>query len=188
MTATAPLPDLIDPADRRRAAPWFIGEGVALLLLAGLAIALPAIAGLAGALVFGWVLIMVGIMGFVGFLGARGHAHSFWAALSGLVAVVVGALILWHPFLGAIALAIFIAAYLLIDAVALIGMGLDQRKRGAKGWAWLVVSGAIDLVLAAVILAMGPLSDAVLLGWVIALDLFVAGVALITLGWAARKA
>jgi uncharacterized membrane protein HdeD (DUF308 family) len=187
MTAIAPLPGL-SASDRRHAAPWFIGEGIVLILLAGLAIVLPGIAGLAGALVFGWVLILVGIMGFVSFLGARGHAHSFWAALSGLVAVVVGALILWHPFLGAIALAIFIAAYLLIDAVALIGMGMDQRKRGAKGWVWLIVSGAIDLLLAGVILAMGPLSDAVLLGFVIALDLFVAGTALITLGWAARKA
>ncbi len=181
--ATAP-----NQSDRRHAAPWFIAEGVVLVILAGCAAVLPAIAGLAGALVFGWVLLLTGVIGFISLLGARRHAHGLWTALSALVALVVGALVLWRPIVGAIALAIFIAAYLLIDAVALIGMGLDQRRRAARGWPWLIVSGAIDLILAGFILALGPLSDVVLLGFVIAVDLLIAGIALVALGWAARNA
>jgi len=173
--------------DRRGAAPWFIAEGVVLILLAIVAAVLPLGAGLAAALVFGWVLILSGVMGFVAMFGHRGHAHWLWAALSALVAFVAGVLILWRPIFGAIALAVFIAAYLLVDAVALTGIGLDQRKRGAKGWIWLIVSSAVDLVLAAIILAMGPLHDVVLLGFFIAFDLLMAGIALITIGFAARR-
>jgi len=180
-------PDL-PASDRHKAAPWFIGEGVVLILLAGLAVVLPIAAGIAGALVFGWVLILSGVMGFVSMFGSRRHARGLWLALSALVALVAGVLILWRPILGAAALAIFIAVYLLIDAVALIGMGLDQRRRRAKGWIWLIVSGAVDVLLAGLIVAMRPVGDTVLLGYIIAFDLLIAGIALITLGVAARKA
>ncbi len=51
-----------------------------------------------------------------------------------------------------------------------------------------MASGVLDLLLAVLIAALGPLSDAVLLGFVIALDLVVAGIALTGLGLAARRA
>ena len=159
-----------------------------LLVLGVLAATLPAAAGLAGALVFGWLLILSGLIGLVSYFGARDHAHGVWASLSAIVAVVVGGLIIWRPLAGAITLAILLAAYLAIDAVALVGMGLDQRHRQHRGWVLLVVSGAIDAVLAIAILAMGPLSDVLLLGFLIAIDLVVAGVALLALGFAARRA
>jgi uncharacterized membrane protein HdeD (DUF308 family) len=176
------------PPLRRSAAPWFIVEGVLLLILGALAAVLPGLAGVAGALVFGWVLILAGVFGLASVFGARHHAHMWLSVISGLVALLVGALIVWRPLVGAVTLAIFIAAYLLIDGVALIGLAMDQRKRAARGWPWLVVSGVIDLLLGLVILAMGPLSDSVLLGFIIAIDLAFAGIALITLGWHARRA
>jgi uncharacterized membrane protein HdeD (DUF308 family) len=186
MTAPDPLAGL-GPGDRRRAAPWFIGEGIVLVVLGLAAAALPGIAGLAGVIVFGWVLLAVGIAGFLIMLASRDHAHWLWTTLSALTALVTGALVLWSPIVGIIALATLIAAYLLIDAVALIGMGLDQRKLGAKGWVWLVVSGGVDVLLAAFILALRPAGDAHLMGFIIAFDLFIAGLALITLGWMSRK-
>ena len=65
--ATAPSTTVI----RRSAAPWFIVEGVLLIVLGGLAAALPALAGVAGALVFGWVLVLAGVFGLGSVLGAR---------------------------------------------------------------------------------------------------------------------
>jgi uncharacterized membrane protein HdeD (DUF308 family) len=180
-------PDL-PASDRHKAAPWFIGEGVGLIVLAALAVVAPILAGVTGALLFGWLLTLSGVVGFVSLLGSQRHTHQLWSALSALVALMAGGLILWRPIFGAAALAIFIAAYLLLDAVALIGMGLDQRHRHAKGWVWLIVSGAVDVLLAGFIVALGPLSDTVLLGYVIAFDLLVGGIALFTLGLAARKA
>jgi uncharacterized membrane protein HdeD (DUF308 family) len=186
MTATAPFPT--HHATRYRVGPWFIAEGVLLIVLGVVAAALPAIAGVAAAVVFGWVLILAGLFGLTSLIGSRDHAHLLWSVVSGVVALVVGALIVWAPLVGAVTLALFIAAYLLIDGVALIGLGLDQRKRTARGWPWLIVSGVIDLVLALAILALGAGADATLLGFLIALDLIVAGIALAALGWHARRA
>jgi uncharacterized membrane protein HdeD (DUF308 family) len=176
------------PLVRRRAAPWFIVEGVLLIVLAGLAAALPGLAGVAGALVFGWVLVLAGVFGIGSVLGARRHAHVAFSVVSALVALAVGLVIVWRPVIGAVTLAIFIAAYLLIDGVALIGLAWDQRRRAGGGWPWLMVSGVVDVVLAILVLAMGPLSSVLLLGFIIALDLALAGIALVTLGVHARRA
>jgi uncharacterized membrane protein HdeD (DUF308 family) len=184
MTAAAPAPTVI----RRSAAPWFIVEGVLLIVLGALAAALPALAGVAGALVFGWVLVLAGVFGLGSVLGARRHAHLVFGIVSALIALAVGLLIVWRPLIGAVTLAIFIAAYLLLDGVALIGLAWDQRKRAARGWGWLMASGVVDVVLAILVLALGPISSAVLLGFIIAIDLAIAGIALVTLGWHARHA
>ncbi len=173
-------------APRRRLSAWFIVEGLLLVILGGVAAFLPGIAGVTGALVFGWVLVLSGLFGLVSLFGSRGHAHVLWGAISAMVALAVGVLIVVFPLIGVVTLAIFIAAYLFIDAVALVGLGLDQRRRG-RGWPWLIVAGAVDAVLAIVILAMEPFRDVLLLGYVIAIDLVVAGLALVTLGWAARR-
>jgi uncharacterized membrane protein HdeD (DUF308 family) len=185
---TVPLAPLRATPHRRLAAPWFVVEGVLLIVLGVLAAALPGLAGVAGALVFGWVLIMAGVFGLVGSFGSRHHAHQALGVVSAVVALVVGGLILWSPLVGAITLALFLAAYLLIDGAALIGLGMDQRKRAARGWPWLIVSGVIDIVLALAVLAMGAGADATLLGFLIALDLIVAGLALVALGLQARRA
>jgi uncharacterized membrane protein HdeD (DUF308 family) len=179
-----PIP--LDPADRRRAAPWFIVEGGLLIVLGVVAAILPGLAGVTAAAVFGWVLILSGIFGLTSLMGSRRHAHLIWSIVSGVVALVVGALIVWLPLVGAVTLALFIAAYLLVDGLVLIGLGWDQRKRGGRRWPWLMVSGVVDVALAVLIAALGPLSDTILLGFVIALDLIVAGIALMALGLAAR--
>jgi len=148
-SAMSVTPLFATSAERRRAAPWFMVEGGLLIVLGVVAAVLPRLAGVAGAAVFGWVLILAGVFGLSSVIGARRHAHMAWSIVSGLVALVVGALIVWAPLAGAIALAFLLALYLLVDGVALIALAWDQRKRAAKRWAWLMVSGVVDVVLAA---------------------------------------
>ena len=173
---------------RRHVAPWFIIEGVLLILLSVLAAILPGIAGVAGALVFGWVLILAGVFGLTSLVGSRHHAHPMLSAVSGVVGLVMGVLIVMHPLIGAAALAILLSAYLLIDGAVMIGIGMDQRERKASGWPWLIVAGLVDLLLGGLILAMGVLSDTALIGFIIAIDLAAAGIAMISLGLHARAA
>jgi len=172
---------------RRKAAPWFIVEGVLLILLGIVAAVLPVLAGVAAALVFGWVLILSGIFGIVSLFGARAHTHVVWGAISSLVAVAVGVLVVIFPLSGAVALAIFIAAYLFIDATAMTGLAMDQRKRGGAAWIWLLLAAVASVALAIFVLILGPRSDALVVGVIVAIDLIVGGLALITLGWAARR-
>jgi uncharacterized membrane protein HdeD (DUF308 family) len=174
-------------AEPRKAGLWFIVEGVLLILLGVLAAALPAFAGLAAALTFGWVLVLCGILGFVGLIASRGHLHPVWSVVSALVAVIAGALVIWAPLAGVLSLALLIAAYLLVDAFASIALAFDQRRRAARGWGWMILSGLISLVLAGFIVFLRPVGDAVLVGFVVAIDLIIGGIALAGLGFAVRR-
>jgi len=174
-------------SEPRRAGLWFIVEGALLMLLGVLAAGLPAFAGLAAGLTFGWVLVLCGILGFVGLIASRGHAHPVWSVVSAVVALVAGVLVIWSPLAGVLSLALLIALYLLADAVASIALAFDQRRRTARGWGWLVASGVISLVLAGCIVLLRPLGDAVLIGIIVAVDLIIGGVALVGLGLAVRR-
>lgn len=174
-------------ASPQKAGLWFIVEGVLLVVLGVAAAALPLFAGLAAAVVFGWVLIMSGVLGFASLFASRGAAHPAWSVVAALVALVAGGLVVWAPLAGAFSLALLIAAYLLADAVASIGLALDQRRRAAKGWGWLILSAVINLLLAAFIIFLRPLADAVLVGFVVAIDLIIGGISLAGLGVAVRR-
>jgi uncharacterized membrane protein HdeD (DUF308 family) len=166
---------------------WFIVEGGLFVLLGVLAAALPVFAGIAGALVFGWVLFLSGVLGLVGAFASRGQAHPVWRVVSALIALAAGVLVLWAPLTGVLSLALLIAAYLVLSAISSFAMAFDHRRRSTLGWVWLIVSGVVGLVLAGFILFLHPLADAALIGFVIAINLILGGMALVGLGMANRR-
>lgn len=167
---------------------WLIAEGILLVVLGGLAAALPILASLTVALVLGWVLVFSGLLGLVGLFGSRGHDHPIWRAISALVAIVAGGLVLWSPLAGVIGLALLMGAYLLLNGISSLAMAVHHRGRAARGWGWLVLSGIVDVALAVIIAFLRPAGDAFLIGFVIAINLIVSGIALLGMGAAIRRA
>jgi len=161
--------------------PWLTVEGVVLILLGIAAFFAPLIAGLAAAILFAWILLMAGALGVVSAFGAPHAAHQGWSLLSAAIAIVVGVLLLFNPLIGAVTLSLFIAAYLVLDGAALIGLAFDQRKRGAPGWGWLLATGVLDILLGVFILLMSAIGATVLIGFIIGIDLVAAGVALLAM-------
>jgi uncharacterized membrane protein HdeD (DUF308 family) len=98
--------------------------------------------------------------------------------VSAAIAVLAGLLLVFHPLVAAVAVTVIVAAYLLIDGVALIGLGLDQRNRKARHWYGPFGSGVLDILLALLILALGAAGSAVLIGIIIGVDLIAAGIGL----------
>jgi len=166
---------------------WFAVEGVILILLGIVAFVLPAAAGLAAALVLGWILLVSGIVGLVALLVTKGAAHAGWGFLSALIALVAGLLLLFHPFAGAVSIAVLIAAYLLLDGIALVLLGVDLRRRGAQAWLWVVLSGIVDWLLAVLIFAVSPAGAPLVLGLLVGIDLVAAGFALLRLSAGLRS-
>ncbi len=157
---------------------WLTIEAVGLIVLGVLAIAFPLFTGVAVAIFFGWLLMIVGLLGLVSAFAGRDHAHLGWSVASAVIAMLAGLLLLLHPLFAVVALTLLLAAYLLFDGVALIGLGLDQRRRGARSWRWPVGSGAVDILLAILIVSLSGAASAVLIGVIIGIDLIVAGVGL----------
>ena len=185
MSVDAEHPSVAFPP--RAARGWLILEGILLVVIGALAAALPVFAGLAVALVVGWMLVLSGFLQLIGLFGARGHDHPVWRAVSALIAIVAGGLVLWSPLGGALGLAILLAAYLLLNGIASLGMAIHHRGRAARGWGWLVLTGIVDIALAIFIAFLRPAADAALLGFFVAINLVIAGVALLGLSAAIRR-
>jgi uncharacterized membrane protein HdeD (DUF308 family) len=161
--------------------PWLTIEGVLLILLGIAALVMPLLAGLAATLVFAWILILTGVIGLVSAFAGRAHAHLGWSLASAIIALIIGVVLLIYPLAGAVALTTVIGVYLLLDGIALIGLALDHRKRAIGPWGWLLASGVIDLVLAALIFFMSAFASAVFIGVMVGISLIFAGISLLML-------
>jgi len=166
-------------AERRST--WLTIEGVLLILLGIFALLSPLFAGIALALTLGILLVVAGAVGLISAFAGRAHSHQGWSLVSAIIALVVGLLLLVSPLSGAVAITLVIGAYLVLDGISLIGLSLDHRRRGDRAWAWLLVAGIVDIILAAFIVMLTGAGSAVLIGFIVGLDLIVAGVALLML-------
>jgi uncharacterized membrane protein HdeD (DUF308 family) len=173
-------------ADKRST--WLTIEAILLIVLGVFALLAPLFAGLALAVTLGVVLVAAGVLGLIAAYAGRGHAHQGWSLASAAIALIVGVLVLVWPLAAAAGLTIVLGAYLLLDGVSLIMLSLDHRRRGDRRWGWLLVSGVVDLLLAGVLITLSAVGSTVLVGFIVGLDLILAGIALLMLHRSGRRA
>src|SRR5262249_59301891 len=83
---------------------FFLVEGIILLVLGVLAILLPPFATLAVTIIFGWIFLVSGMIGFVTTMGARGAPGFWWSLVSAVLATAAGLILLIQPVGGALSL------------------------------------------------------------------------------------
>ena len=158
---------------------WTTVEGGLLLVLGVLALVSPLFAGLAVALACGWLLLLVGVLGFVTAYAGRDAPHAGWSFASAATALIAGGLLLAFPLMGALGLAMLVGVWLLFDGVTLVGLGLRRRKTGVHHAGWVIAAGVFDLLLAALILTLSAVGSTVMIGFIVGVDLIFAGMALL---------
>jgi uncharacterized membrane protein HdeD (DUF308 family) len=166
---------------------WFLIEGLILLVLGAAAIAVPELAGVAATIWFGWILIIGGVVGLIATLRAQGVPGFAWALLSAVLALVAGGLLLWNPMRGLVTLTYVLIFFFVVDGVFMIVLALAHRRELTGRWQWLAFNGALDLILAAIIVAGFPGSFAWALGLLLGIDLLFGGATLIAMALEARK-
>ena len=167
---------------------WPALEAGLLVVLGILALLSPLFAGLAVALVFGWLLLLVGIIGLTVAFAARAESHAGWSFASAALALLAGGLLLAFPLMAALSLAILVGAWLLLDGVSLIGLGLQHRKAGVHHGGWVIAAGVFDLLLAALMFTLSAVGSTVMIGFIVGIDLIFAGLALAASMRPARRA
>jgi len=165
----------------------FLIEGVILLILGLAAIALPPIAGLATALVLGWLFLLGGIVGLIATFGQKNAPGFWWALLSAAVSVLAGGVLLANPAQGVATLTYVLIAFFLIDGIIIIVMALEHRRELSGRWEWMMLGGVMDLILAGIIIAGLPGTLAWALGLLVGIDLVFGGITLIAMAMSARQ-
>ncbi|HZK91984.1 MAG TPA: HdeD family acid-resistance protein [Stellaceae bacterium] len=166
----------------------FLIEGIILVILGLAAIALPPIAGLATAVVLGWLFLLGGVVGLVATFSQRNAPGFWWALLSAAIAVLAGGVLLSNPVAGVATLTYVLIAFFLIDGVLIIVMAFEHRRELSGRWEWMMLGGVMDLVLAAIILAGLPGTLAWALGLLVGIDLLFGGFSLVAMALSARQA
>ncbi|MBX3411158.1 MAG: HdeD family acid-resistance protein [Pirellulales bacterium] len=155
---------------------WLFAMGVAMVVLGTVGISWACLATItvAATWLFGFLLLAGGITEIV---------HSFWAGrwggmllhlLVGVLYTVVGFMIIDQPEQSAIDLTLVIALFLIVGGIFRIIFALSERF---AGWGWVLLNGAVSLLLGMMIYKQWPASGL----WVIGLFI---GIELIFNGWA----
>jgi uncharacterized membrane protein HdeD (DUF308 family) len=165
----------------------FLVEGVILIILGFLAVAVPLFAGLAITIILGSLFLASGLVG-LGTTFAMRHAPGFWwSLLSAVLAIIVGALLLARPGLGLVSLTYVLIAFFIVEGVASIMYAFEHRRQLSGRWGWMLTSGIVDLFLAFVIFAGLPGSLAWALGLIVGVNMVFGGASMIGMAAAARS-
>jgi uncharacterized membrane protein HdeD (DUF308 family) len=92
------------------------------------------------------------------------------------------------PVIGALSLTFLLITFFLVEGAVSIMFAFDHRRELSGQWGWMLVSGIIDLVLAAMILAGLPSTAAWALGLLVGINMIFGGAAMIAMALHARKA
>jgi uncharacterized membrane protein HdeD (DUF308 family) len=163
----------------------FLVEGILLVVLGLLAVAVPVIAGLTVTFVFGWLFLISGVAGLFSTYAMR-HAPGFWwSLLSAVLGIVVGGWLLVQPGLGLVSLTYLLIAFFIIEGVATIMFALEHRRALSGRWGWMLTSGIVDLFLAAIILLGLPGTIEWALGLIVGVNMVFGGASMIGMALAA---
>jgi uncharacterized membrane protein HdeD (DUF308 family) len=165
----------------------FLVEGIILVILGLAAILVPPLATLAFTIVIGWIFLVSGVVGLITTFWAR-HAPGFWWSLiSALIGIAAGLVLLITPLGGTLSLTLVLIAFFVIEGVASIMYAIEHRNQLSGRWGWMLISGIVDLILAAIIFAGLPGTAAWALGLLVGINMVFGGAALIGMALAARN-
>jgi uncharacterized membrane protein HdeD (DUF308 family) len=164
---------------------WLLAFGILMIILGIFAIGAPVVATIAVQVLLGWLLVIGGIAEGIHAFMAQNWRGFLFELLSAILYLAVGVLLLVNPLLGAAALTLLLAVFLVVEGIFKIIMAL--RVRDHRGWGWVLASGILSLILGAMIWAQWPASGAWVIGLLVGIQLLFTGWSLVMLALAARS-
>jgi len=151
--------------------------GIVLIVLGMAAIVTPAAAGSAVVVVIGIILLGAGVAAAIRGLQGDTAMEKVLGLVVGVVTALAGVAVLANPLFGLGLLTLLLAGYFLVDGACKVVVSF--RFRPASGWTWLLLSGAVSLLLGALIWSQWPMSGLWAVGVLVGLNLISTGLAML---------
>jgi uncharacterized membrane protein HdeD (DUF308 family) len=153
---------------------WFVGLGIAMVVLGTFAISWACIAEItvAATWLVGFLMIAGGIAEIVNSFYAGRWSGTLMHMLIGVLYAIVGLIIVDQPENAAVQLTLIIAIFLVISGVFRIVFAISERF---TGWGWVLLNGAVTLFLGILIYKQWPASGLWVIGLFIGIDLIFNG-------------
>lgn len=157
-------------------------EGIVLVVLGLAAVFMPPT--IAVEFVFGWLFLISGTTNLVLTLWCRAPGFG-WSLFSALLGILAGMLLLISP-TKVFSFTMILIVFFLVEGIASIMYAFDHQREQSGRWVWMLLSGIIDIALAAAILFGLPGSAKWALGLLVGVNLIFGGVALVAMALHAR--
>jgi uncharacterized membrane protein HdeD (DUF308 family) len=165
---------------------WFVGLGILSIVAGLIALGNVIIGTLVSVLFIGAMMIVAGAAHIIhAFRVREWGAFALWL-LTGILYTAAGLLVAYNPLLGASVFTLFIGFTLIASGV--MRMVVAVRMRDHEGWVWMLLAGAITLLLGLVIMGRWPVNSLWVLGLFLGIDLIFTGTALVAIGMRLRRA
>jgi len=164
---------------------WIVALGVVYLLAGLVALGSVVMATVASVIVVGVMMIIAGVAEvFSAFQIKSWRKFLLWVLL-GVLYIVSRLLLLKKQLLAAALLTLILGASLVASGIMRIILAFSMKRESP--WIWVLLSGAITLLLGLLILAHWPVSSLYILGLFLGIDLIMAGAGWIGLGFGLRR-
>ena len=153
--------------------------GIALFAVGVLIFVYPAQSYLGMSLVFGWLMLISGILEVVlssankHFITGRG-----WMMAGGIIEIILGIILICSPAITAMMLPIVLGIWLLFRGIGLIGIASEMSHFKVNGMVWTIILGILLIICSLMILFQPLFGIAAVVVWV-GISFLVAGVSLV---------
>jgi len=165
---------------------WIVALGLVYLIAGVIALGSVVTATVVSVFVVGVMMVVAGIGEVVGAFQVKSWGKFILWLLIGLLYIVAGFVTFQNPILAAVMLTFILGISLLVSGIMRIIVALSIRRE--QSWIGVAISGVLTIILGLMILARWPVSSVYILGIFLGVDLVVAGVGWIGLGFGLRNA
>ncbi|MGA8570004.1 MAG: HdeD family acid-resistance protein [Candidatus Binataceae bacterium] len=152
----------------RKHSTWFLAIGIALVILGMVAIGYAVEMTIVSVMFLGWLLIIGGLFEVIHGFSRRLWSGCFINLLGGVLYTVAGVVMVANPALAAVTLTLVIAIILIVAGLfrLFIAFTTPLHHRG-----WLILNGAISILLGVMIWKSWPVSGLWVIGLFIGIDM-----------------
>jgi|SRR5579863_1895172 len=169
----------------KEAAGMSMGWAIVMIVVGFLAILMPFATGIGVSIVVGWIIVFSGITHLAYAFSAQGAGAFLWRMLVGIVYVIGGVYLAFHPGLALESLTLMVAAIFLTEGV--LAIVVFFQFRGLPGSGWILLDGIMTLILAYLIWQPWPTSSIWAIGTLLGINLLVSGFTRLMYSAAAHK-
>lgn len=179
-------PNLLLPAEVKKATSWIMIFSILLIILGGLAIFAPMYASAFFTVMIGWIALISGVLMMV--QSFRCHpVRGFWLTLlTGIFYSIAGLFILLNILQAAALLTLSFGILFIAEGIITIVMGFTNRVGRTMSWL-VVLNGIITLMLGILVINGWPSSTTWFIGLYLGLSIFFSGISLLASALAVRK-
>jgi uncharacterized membrane protein HdeD (DUF308 family) len=187
-TDTALSPRLRQDLIQKLATKWksLLWTGIGLAVLGLMAMLSPVVSTLVTVRIIGWLFLFAGIAGVFNAFSTQGVGSFFGALLFSLLSVAIGAHMIGNPGAGMVFLTVMIAAIFVIEGAYQAAVSFELKPD--HGWGWMLTSAIFSVGVGILIISGLPGASLVIIGFLVGLNFFSTGFAMIMFASHLKKA